>query len=70
MIRSQRAHNTRSVEAKQLDDGIGDTLVAAGATRALQLPFPSMLRPVREISPATDRHPVFEQLFNDRGEIL
>src|SRR5580704_17831803 len=30
--RLRRSNNTRSVEAKQLDDGIGDTLVAARAT--------------------------------------
>src|SRR6266446_966454 len=30
--RLRRTNNTRSVEAKQLDDGIGDTLVAVRAT--------------------------------------
>jgi hypothetical protein len=29
--RLPRSHNTRTVEAKQLDDGIGDTLVAVMA---------------------------------------
>jgi len=32
------------VEAKQLDDGIADTLVSGGATIEFTLPFPSTLR--------------------------
>ena len=32
LIRLRRSDNTTSAEAKQLDDGIGDTLVAVRAT--------------------------------------